>query len=270
MITAAPSITAATAPKLATLLSNKLNLDYSTVLAALSGKSRGSTPLFAYVARKVPAAQATERSTRPRHRASRGSTPPTTRSGSTPPAMSRPTSSASLAPTDRWPVSSSPSTPSSQARTQGDVRVASQAPASRWATPPPWSRSTAPTSARPSTASCSTTPSASCVRPTSSGTPATDGDRHRREDRRGPRDRRRPDLRRLRPGASPKPDRGARSLSEVYEPGSVEKILTLSSLIDAGKVTDRTQLVVPGEYKSGDHDIHDWFSTARCTSPSPA
>jgi cell division protein FtsI (penicillin-binding protein 3) len=62
------------------------------------------------------------------------------------------------------------------------------------------------------------------------------------------------------PGASPKADRGARSLNEVYEPGSVEKILTLSSLIDAGKVTDRTKLVVPGEYKSGDSYIHDWFT----------
>jgi cell division protein FtsI (penicillin-binding protein 3) len=40
----------------------------------------------------------------------------------------------------------------------------------------------------------------------------------------------------------------------------VEKILTLSALIDAGKATDKTRLVVPGEYKSGDYFIHDWFA----------
>jgi len=62
------------------------------------------------------------------------------------------------------------------------------------------------------------------------------------------------------PGASPKSQRGSAALSNVYEPGSVEKILTLSALIDAGKATDKTRLVVPGEYKSGDYFIHDWFA----------
>jgi cell division protein FtsI (penicillin-binding protein 3) len=40
----------------------------------------------------------------------------------------------------------------------------------------------------------------------------------------------------------------------------VEKVLTLSGLIDAGKVTDRTRLLVPGQLKSGDRIIHDWFT----------
>ena len=31
-------------------------------------------------------------------------------------------------------------------------------------------------------------------------------------------------------------------MSDVYEPGSVEKVLTLSALIDAGKVTPHTKL----------------------------
>jgi len=62
------------------------------------------------------------------------------------------------------------------------------------------------------------------------------------------------------PGASPKKYRGAPSLSDPYEPGSVEKVLTLSALIDAGKVTDKTRLSVPGEYKSGDAYIHDWWA----------
>ena len=48
-----------------------------------------------------------------------------------------------------------------------------------------------------------------------------------------------------RPGKSPKSDRGSRALSDVYEPGSVEKVLTASSLLDAGKVTPRTRFIVP-------------------------
>jgi len=61
------------------------------------------------------------------------------------------------------------------------------------------------------------------------------------------------------PLESPDADRGARSMSDTYEPGSVEKVLTLSSLIDEGKVTPRTRLVVPGELDREDRPIHDWF-----------
>jgi len=52
---------------------------------------------------------------------------------------------------------------------------------------------------------------------------------------------------------------GARSLSDAYEPGSVEKVLTLSSLINEGKVTPRTRLSIPGELDREDRPIHDWF-----------
>jgi cell division protein FtsI (penicillin-binding protein 3) len=62
------------------------------------------------------------------------------------------------------------------------------------------------------------------------------------------------------PAAAPKRDRNSRAMTSPYEPGSVEKVLTLSSLIDAGKVTDRTRLTVPPELPSGDRPIHDWFS----------
>ena len=55
-------------------------------------------------------------------------------------------------------------------------------------------------------------------------------------------------------------DRNSLAMTSPYEPGSVEKVLTLSSLIDAGKVTDHTRLVVPGQLQSGDRVIHDWFS----------
>jgi cell division protein FtsI (penicillin-binding protein 3) len=59
------------------------------------------------------------------------------------------------------------------------------------------------------------------------------------------------------PGESPVKDRRARSLNLAYEPGSVEKVLTLSALIDAGKVNARTELLVPGELHRQDRVIHD-------------
>jgi cell division protein FtsI (penicillin-binding protein 3) len=59
------------------------------------------------------------------------------------------------------------------------------------------------------------------------------------------------------PGASPVSDRRARSLNLAYEPGSVEKVLTLSALIDEGKVNARTKLLVPGELHRQDRVIHD-------------
>ena len=49
------------------------------------------------------------------------------------------------------------------------------------------------------------------------------------------------------------------ALTDVYEPGSVEKVLTLSSLIDAGLATDRTKLTVPPELDRQDHPIHDYW-----------
>ena len=48
------------------------------------------------------------------------------------------------------------------------------------------------------------------------------------------------------------------ALTDVYEPGSVEKVLTLSSLIDAGQVTSRTRFRVPGVLVK-DRPIHDYW-----------
>jgi cell division protein FtsI (penicillin-binding protein 3) len=59
------------------------------------------------------------------------------------------------------------------------------------------------------------------------------------------------------PSASPVRDRRARSLNLAYEPGSVEKVLTLSALIDEGKVNARTKMLVPGELHRQDRVIHD-------------
>ena len=49
------------------------------------------------------------------------------------------------------------------------------------------------------------------------------------------------------PLSSPKDDLGSRALSDVYEPGSVEKVLTASALIDAGKLSPLTHIQVPSE-----------------------
>lgn len=61
------------------------------------------------------------------------------------------------------------------------------------------------------------------------------------------------------PGQAAKADRGSRALSNVYEPGSVEKVLTTASLIDAGKVSPRTRITVPSTLPVLDRVIHDWF-----------
>jgi cell division protein FtsI (penicillin-binding protein 3) len=60
--------------------------------------------------------------------------------------------------------------------------------------------------------------------------------------------------------AKTKGDLVSRAMTDVYEPGSVEKVLTMSALIDAGKATAKTRVVVPPDLVSGDRVIHDWFS----------
>jgi cell division protein FtsI (penicillin-binding protein 3) len=61
------------------------------------------------------------------------------------------------------------------------------------------------------------------------------------------------------PSLSPEVDLGSRALRDVYEPGSVEKVLTASSLIDAGKVTPDTRILVPPVLPRSDRVIHDYF-----------
>lgn len=58
---------------------------------------------------------------------------------------------------------------------------------------------------------------------------------------------------------APKGDWGSRGLSNVYEPGSVEKVLTSSALIDKGLVSPRTKITVPSQLPVLDRTIHDWF-----------
>ncbi|HEX7835354.1 MAG TPA: penicillin-binding protein 2, partial [Pseudolysinimonas sp.] len=46
-------------------------------------------------------------------------------------------------------------------------------------------------------------------------------------------------------------DRGARIFASPFEPGSVIKVATFASLLDAGKITPETQVTVPGVYTDG-------------------
>ncbi len=61
------------------------------------------------------------------------------------------------------------------------------------------------------------------------------------------------------PSSSDQEAYNAASVRDVYEPGSVEKVLTVAGLIDAGKVTNRTQFVVPGTLQRQDRPINDYF-----------
>lgn len=61
------------------------------------------------------------------------------------------------------------------------------------------------------------------------------------------------------PSAAREDDLGSRGLSNVYEPGSVEKVLTAASLIDEGLVTPGTKITVPHELPVMDRVIHDYF-----------
>lgn len=61
------------------------------------------------------------------------------------------------------------------------------------------------------------------------------------------------------PTDADKEDLGSRALNDTYEPGSVEKVLTVSSLIDAGKAFPRQKFKVPSSLQRQDRAIGDWF-----------
>lgn len=54
-------------------------------------------------------------------------------------------------------------------------------------------------------------------------------------------------------------DLGSRAMSDTYEPGSVEKVLTAAALIDAGKAFPRQKFKVPPNLARQDRVIGDWF-----------
>ncbi|MFX4271323.1 peptidoglycan D,D-transpeptidase FtsI family protein [Propionibacteriaceae bacterium Y1685] len=59
------------------------------------------------------------------------------------------------------------------------------------------------------------------------------------------------------PGAAKPEHLGNRAVQSAYEPGSVQKVLTMAAVIDDGKATDETRVVVPGRIQSGDLKIKD-------------
>lgn len=63
------------------------------------------------------------------------------------------------------------------------------------------------------------------------------------------------------PTAAPVDDRGNRAVSEIYEPGSTSKVMTMAAALDAGAITPDTHVTVPSIlYRGGDafhdHDPH--------------
>ena len=62
------------------------------------------------------------------------------------------------------------------------------------------------------------------------------------------------------PLVAEKEDLGSRAMNDVYEPGSVQKVLTVAGLLDAGKVTPRTRLRVGPELRRDGRVINDWYS----------
>lgn len=59
------------------------------------------------------------------------------------------------------------------------------------------------------------------------------------------------------PGGVATQDRDDSPLQRVYEPGSVEKIVTMSALVDSGLVTPSTPIDVPGSVRVDGETIHD-------------
>ncbi len=70
------------------------------------------------------------------------------------------------------------------------------------------------------------------------------------------------------PGASAASDRGSRSVSAVFEPGSTGKIITMAALLEEGKASPTTQYTAPYEYTTPNgqtfHDSH-WHYPMRLT-----
>lgn len=61
------------------------------------------------------------------------------------------------------------------------------------------------------------------------------------------------------PEAAPRPDRGSRAVQNVYEPGSVQKLMTFAALLDQDRVGPRTRLKVPGSLTFDGFTVGDWW-----------
>lgn len=61
-------------------------------------------------------------------------------------------------------------------------------------------------------------------------------------------------------GSASSADLGNRAIRSAYEPGSVEKILTMAALIDQGLITPDTHIEVPSQVRSGADTVTDSWS----------
>lgn len=62
------------------------------------------------------------------------------------------------------------------------------------------------------------------------------------------------------PGTAESANLGNRAITDAYEPGSVQKVLTMAALTDSGAITPDTKVVVPKEIISGGKPIKDAFA----------
>jgi cell division protein FtsI (penicillin-binding protein 3) len=58
-------------------------------------------------------------------------------------------------------------------------------------------------------------------------------------------------------GETDSQDLGNRAVQWVYEPGSVQKVITMGALLDQGLITPDTHIAVPGTLTSGEDEIED-------------
>jgi len=61
------------------------------------------------------------------------------------------------------------------------------------------------------------------------------------------------------PGRGPDENRGNRVLSEVYEPGSIAKIMTMAAVIEEGVAAPETRITVPGRLHRGGQSFSDYW-----------
>jgi hypothetical protein len=65
------------------------------------------------------------------------------------------------------------------------------------------------------------------------------------------------------PGSVTETDRGSRAVQNVFEPGSVQKLMTFAALLDRGIVTPRTKINVPAARTFDGEEVGDWWDHGR-------
>jgi cell division protein FtsI (penicillin-binding protein 3) len=66
-----------------------------------------------------------------------------------------------------------------------------------------------------------------------------------------------------RPAATKSQARGVRAVNDLYEPGSVQKVLTAAAIIDSGAADAETRLIVPNRLRDNGRALKDHFEHGR-------